>query len=267
VRGGDSADVIVVKTIGAELKLEVPGRLSLGRRRGPRPADDDDAPEPVAITRVTVVRGSPFADDASAREWLARCRDDDTADREIAEALRLLNRAILAHRVSAGDPYAADAARGQARRIRIGFGSGDELVEGRSREVHEVPLQTARRSRRRMLAPEEQVAQILGGRRPTWPSEDLLLRVRLDLDQGRTREAALQAQAAHGSLAAELAAQPGADEGRSAVERQDQLIGRLGAAALDRELDEVEMESLGEAVAEMERVVRRRRHALDVRGI
>ena len=255
--------MIVVKTIGAGLKREAPGRLSLGRRRGPRPAGDDDEPEPVAITRVTVVRGSPFADDTSAREWLAACRDPETADREIAEALRLLNRAILAHRVSASDPYAADAARGQARRIRIGFGSGDELVEGRSREVHEVPAQATRRGRRRMLAPEEQVAQILSGRRPIWPSEELLLRVRLDLDQGRTSEAALQAQAAHGSLAAELAAQPGGGEAGSAIARQGPLIGRLGAAGLERALDDAEMESLAEAVAQMERVVRRRRHALD----
>ena len=263
MRGAETADVIVVKTIGAGLKREAPGRLSLRRRRAPRPTGDGDEPEAVAITRVTVVRGSPFADDGSAREWFADCRDPETADREIAEALRLLNRAILAHRVSASDPYAADAASGQARRIRIGFGSGDELVEGRSREVHEVPAQATRRGRRRMLAPEEQVAQILGGRRPIWPSEDLLLRVRLDLDQGRTREAALQAQAAHGSLAAELAAQPGGDEARSAIERQRPIVGRLGAAALERELDDAEMESLAEAVAQMERVVRRRRHALD----
>jgi hypothetical protein len=253
--------VIVVKTIGAGLKRDAAGRLSLGRRRSPRPAADDDEPEAVAITRITVVRGSPFADDVSAREWLAGCREPETADREIAEALRLLNRAILAHRVSASDPYAGDAARGQARRVRIGFGSGDELVEGRSREVHDVPVQAVRRTRRRMLAPEEQVAQILGGRRPTWPSEDLLLRARLDLDQGRTREAALQAQAAHGSLAAELAAQPGADEAHSAIERQRPLVGRLGAAALARELEDSETESLREVVAEMERVARRRRHA------
>ena len=263
MRSGETADVIVVKTIGAGLKREGGGRLSLGRRRPPRPVGDHDEPEAVAITRVTVVRGSPFADDASAREWLARCRDSDSAEHEVGEALRLLNRAIQAHRVSAGNPYAADAARGGARRVRIGFGSGDELVEGRSRDVLDVPTQARRRSRRRMLAPEEQVAQILGGHRPTWPSEELLLRARLDLDEGRVREAALQAQAAHVALAAEVAAGPGGDDARTAVERRGPLVSGLGAAALERELDDAEVKSLGEVVAEMERLVRRRRHAVE----
>jgi hypothetical protein len=259
--------VIVVKTLGGELKRTEPTRLSLGRRRRPRPTGDDDEPEPVEITRVTVVRGSPFADDSSAREWLARCRDLETADREIAEGLRLLNRAIQAHRVSAADPYSADAARAAASRIRIGFGSGDELVEGRSREAYEVPPPVARGRRRRMLAPEEQVAQILGGHRPTWPSEELLLRARLDFDQGRTREAALQARAALESLAAELAEWPQGESARSAIERNAALVGRVAAAAPERELDEAETESLGEAVAELERVIRRRRHAVEVQGI
>ena len=48
--------------------------------------------------------------------------------------------------------------------------------------------------RRRMLAPEQELAGILTGRRPgVQPSEELLLRARLDLDAGRHVEAALQA--------------------------------------------------------------------------
>lgn len=249
-----------MKTLGAELKREGLARLSLGRRHSPRPAGEDEAPEPVSVTRVTVIRGAPFADSGSAHDWLARCRDAATADGEVGEALRLLNRAIHAHRVSAADPYAADVARARARRVRIGYGSGDELVEGRSREAYDLPADMARRSRRRMLAPEEQVAKILGGRRSTHPSEDLLLRARLDLDQGRSREAALQARAAHYALTAEVAAQEQAGEARAALAERAELLDRLGAVALERTLDDEQAADLADAVAGMERLIRRRRH-------
>jgi hypothetical protein len=253
--------VIVVKTLGAELKRGGPSRLVLGRRRRARPAGDDDgSPEPVNVTRVTVIRGTPFEDGAAARAWLAESRDSAHAEDEVGAALRLLNRAIQAHRVSAGDPYAADVHRGRASRVRIGYGSGDELVEGRSREAYELPGDTGRRSRRRMLAPEEQVAMILGGRRSTHPSEELLLRARLDLEQGRMREAALQARAAQVALGAELAGD-GAAEALAAVERHAQLLDEVALAALERELDSDQASRLGDAVAELERVVRRRRHA------
>src|SRR5207253_1728436 len=138
--------------------------------------------------------GEPLDGLAAAREWLARCRDPDTADAEVAEALKLLNRAIHAHRVSAADPYVGDVSLGSARRVRLGYGGGDELVEGRWQDAYEVPPHVARTRRRRMLAPEEQLARILSSRRPAHPSEDLLLRARVDFDQGRTRTAALQAR-------------------------------------------------------------------------
>jgi hypothetical protein len=253
--------VIVIKTLGAELKRGGSGRLSFGRRRTARPAAEDDAPELVSVTRVTVIRGAPFDEVVTANEWLAGCRDTETADGEVGEALRLLNRAIQAHRVSAGDPYAADVARGRALRVRIGYGSGDELVEGRWREAHDLP-ETARRRKRGMLAPEEQVAQILGGRRSTHPSEELLLRARLDLEQGRTREAAIQARAAHAALTAELDAN-GSAEGRSVLERRHRLLEESAAIALERDLDAQQSARLDEAVAELERLARRRRHAVD----
>ena len=257
--------MIVVKTLGAEVKARGLGRPSLGRKRTARPAADDEEPEPVSVTRVTVIRGDAFEDGASAREWLAGFGDTATADSEVGEALLLLNRAIQAHRVSAGDPYASDVARAQARRVRVGYGSGDELVEGRSREALELPAQTGRRSRRRMLAPEEQVAQILGGRRSTHPSEELLLRARLDLDQGRTREAALQAKAALAALAAELDG-GGSAEARAVVDRQTPFFEEVATIALEGELDAQLSTRLEEAVTELERLARRRRHAADMGG-
>src|SRR5439155_18193469 len=163
-----------------------------GRRRRPTQAEPGDEVEPVTVTRVTVIRGETFDDLAAARAWLDRHRHPEAASREVAEALRLLNHAVHAHRVAAADPYVADVSLARARRVRLGYGTGDELVEGRWGEAYAVPPEIASGRRRRMLAPEEQLAHILGGRRPAHPSEDLLLRSRLDFDQGRTRAAALQ---------------------------------------------------------------------------
>ena len=191
--------MIVVKTLDAKLQRRGARNRSLARKR-PAPAEPGDEPEPVKVTRVTVIRGLPLEHAEGATDWLAGCGDTEVAAVEVAEALRLLNRAMHAHRVSAADPYAGDVSRGRARRVRLGYGTGEELVEGRWREAYAVPPQVARAGRRRMLAPEEQIARILGGRREVHPSEDLLLRARLDLDQERSRAAALQAQAAaHGS--------------------------------------------------------------------
>jgi hypothetical protein len=253
--------VIAVRTLGAELKRSALGRRA-GRKR-PTPAEPGEETEPVAVTRVTVIRGEPLEDLAAAREWLAGCEDPETAYGEVAEALQLLNRAIHAHRVSAADPYVGDLSLSGARRVRLGYGGGDELVEGRWRDAYVVPPQVARTRRRRMLAPEEQLARILSSRRPAHPSEDLLLRARLDFDQGRTRTAALQANLARQALESELRAAGGADATRDAVRAHAELLEPLGNAALERELAEDEVPKLEQALKELERLARRRRHAAD----
>jgi hypothetical protein len=252
--------VIAVKTVGAELRRSKLGRRA-GRRR-PTQAERGDEAEPVAVTRVTVIRGEPFEGPESAREWLAACGDAETAYAEVEEALQLLNRAIHAHRVAAADPYVSDIRLHGARRVRLGYGGGDELVEGRWRDALVVPPPVTRTSRRRMLAPEEQLARILSGSRPSYPSEDLLLRARLDFDQGRTRTAALQANLALATLENELG-ESGTEATRDAARAYGEPLARLAAAALERELAEDEIPKLREALLELERLVRRRRHAAE----
>jgi hypothetical protein len=251
--------VIAVKTIGAPLKRERTVRR--GARRRPSQAEPGDEAEPVTVTRVTVIRGQAFEDGAAAQQWFAGCGDAEPAFREIAEALRLLNHAIHAHRVSAADPYVGDVSLRSVRRIRLGYGTGDELVEGRWHEAYTVPPAVTHGGRRRMLSPEEQVARILGGRRPTHPSEELLLRARLDFDQGRMRAAALQADAACAALAAELRGEEAAQQAFDAVRARGEPLARLATAARDRDLGDDQVSELGEVLLEMERVARRRRHA------
>jgi hypothetical protein len=102
-----------------------------------------------------------------------------------------------------------------------------------------------------MLSPQEEMAGMLSGRRPgARPSEELLLRARLDLDHGRPVEAALMARAAVEALAA---------EGHSAGSRE--ATARLATAALTGGLSADQAAELAELVRGLERTLRRRRYA------
>jgi hypothetical protein len=231
-----------------------------GRRPSRVPAGDVQ-PEPVPITRVTVIAAEPFRDDAAAREWLEGCRSSgDTGAGEVADALVHVNRAIGAYRVSAADARAHDVTREQAARIRIGYGSGARLVDGGWEECIVMPEEHGRpRVRRKMLAPEQEVAGILTGRSSdVQPSEELLLRARLDLDAGRNVAAALQLRIAAEALRAELAREDAAD---ASLDSRVATATGLSEAALSGELTAAQAERLESLVNEFERAVRRRRYA------
>jgi hypothetical protein len=233
---------------------------SRGRRPSRLPAGDVQ-PEAVPITRVTVIAAEPFEDDDSARDWLARCRGrGEAGGEEIADALGHVNRAVAAYRVSAADPHAHDVSRDQAVRVRVGYGSGPKLVDGAWDDCIVMPSEHGRpRVRRRMLAPEQELAGILTGRRASvQPSEELLLRARLDLDGGRHVEACMQVRVAVEALRAELSRE-GADD--SAVASRVEIATRVSEAAMSDHLTTEHVEELEALVAELERVVRRRRYA------
>ena len=63
-----------------------------------------------------------------------------------------------------------------------------------------------RRRRSRILAPQARLAALLGAREAALACEELTLRARADVDQGRPREAALQLLVALDAALAELAA-------------------------------------------------------------
>lgn len=225
------------------------------RLRGRRPARVEPgatAPDPVAITRATVIAAEPFAGARAAAEWLRGCGNRDTSAAEVEDALALVNLAVSAHRVAAQDPYVHDLAAADVQRVRLGYGTGDEVVEGAWREAHMIPLERAlRRGRRRMLSPQEEMAGMLSSRRPGGrPSEELVLRARLDLDHGRPVEAALMARAAVEALAAEGHGGAGSE-----------AAARLARAALAGGLSPEQADELAELVQGLERAVRRRRYA------
>ncbi len=76
----------------------------------------------------------------------------------MADALAVLNEALHAHRVAAADPYAGSAARAAAQVTRIGYGTGEQVADGRWEEaLRAAPARAAaaraRRSRRRSASP------------------------------------------------------------------------------------------------------------------
>jgi hypothetical protein len=250
LRRGPSGEDLAVVSFRA---LHATRRSRLRGRRPARAEPGATQPEPVAITRATVIAAQPFPDASAAAQWLRGCGGDrDAAAAEVEDALGSVNEAVSAHRVAALDPYVREVTAGDAQRVRLGFGTGDEVIEDAWHEALVIPPERAkRRPRRQMLSPEQEMAGMLSGRRPgAWPSEELVLRARTDLDQGRLVEAALMAHAAMQALNAE--GEAGASSAPAAG---------LARAALSAELSEGQAAELAELVTSLERTARRRRYA------
>ena len=94
----------------------------------------------------------------------------------------------------------------QALVVRVGFGSGERVAEGRWDRARELAARRrpAARARTAALRPQERLAALLAGRDAALACEELTLRVRLDVDAARWREAALGLQVALAAALAEL---------------------------------------------------------------
>jgi hypothetical protein len=244
--------VLVLSTLGA------PERRLLQRNR-PRTVESGE-PEPVPTARATVVRGAPFPSDDDAAAWLTALRGDDTAlDGELEAAIAVLNRALHSHRVATADPYVTEVSPERALVVRVGYGSGEEVADGRYGECIELPRSGRRRPKRSMEAPEERFAALLGGHEEVLPAEELVLRARADLNAGRLAEAALQARVAiEALLAARVASSESGPAGGSLAAHRE-AIGVAANAALSGELPGDSAAALEEAVTAMELALKRRR--------
>jgi hypothetical protein len=189
-------------------------------RRGRRKVREVDPaePEPVPVTRVTVAGGSELPGPEEASSWLRTVAGDPRRRGvEVRSATRLLNRALGALRAGARDPLVQDAGATRALAIRIGYGTGEELADGRWTEARELP--PPKRRRLDDVEPQSRVAAVLAGRDEVHPAETLLLRALLDVEQGREAEARHCLRAA----AAALEERPGprADELRERIREAD----------------------------------------------
>jgi len=228
---GEVEAVLVLSTEGAP-------------RRSRRARSVDAAiPEAVPTSRATVVQPSPLPDPAA---WLDEVRADKEAlDVELVSAVAVLNRALFARRLATADPYLPEVSIDRALVARVGYGDGDEVVEGRFADALELPRPGALRVKRTMEAPDERFAALLGAREEPLVAEELVLRARLDLDAGRVREAALQARVA-------LEALPALGSHRAAV-------AAAANAALAGSPSVAEVEALTAAIEAMEAELRRHR--------
>ena len=171
------------------------------RRLAPRtrPVDPDED-ESVPVSRVTVALAERFEGTDEAQRWLQETAGHaERRSAVIRSAIVLLNRALNALRAGARDPLVQDVGATRALAIRIGFGDGDEISEGRWREARE--LARPRPGRLDDVDPQERVAAVLSGRERVHPAETLLERARLDIQQGRVEEARFGLRAAREALA------------------------------------------------------------------
>lgn len=248
--------MLVLATLGA------PQRRLLGRRRRAHAVAPEPPPAPVAVTRATVIDADGLDGDTAARRWL------DSVDRDavVATALARLNRVLQAHRIATADASPRDVTRAQALVVRIGYGAGEEVSEGRHAAALELPIAAPAAAglgprRSAALRPQERLAALLSGRDAALACEELALRARADLAAGRWREAALTLRVALEAALSEL--DPWRDRGDLGP-RLDGLAGsrdEVAAAAhraLDGGLDPTEQEIVERVLGRLEAALRAR---------
>jgi hypothetical protein len=237
--------VIVLATMGA------PPRKLFGRggRKGAVVQSAEEAAA-VPVTRATLIHAEPLQ---SAEHWLDRLRGDAAAlDAEVDGAALELNAVLRTHRAAAGDPYVREVSRAIANVVRVGYGSGDLVADGRFAEAYELPEEARKRGRpAATMAPLERLAAVLAGREEIGVAEELVLRARIDLDAGRPREAALQARI---GLEAMLAS---GYEAAGELSAHRRAVGDAANAALHGDLDAELSEAVVAAVDDMRRALRR----------
>jgi hypothetical protein len=190
VRDGDAERVLIVE----ELSTPRPRRRA-GRRSKPV---DPGEPSETPVTRVTVT-GERLEDAAQGSAWLKEMMGSGgQGAAEVREATRIVNRALNALRAAARDPLVQEIGATRALAVRLGHGTGDELADGRWTEARE--LRRPRRGRLDDVDPQSRVAAVLAGRDEVHAAETLMLRARLDIQQGRRAEARYGLRAARAAL-------------------------------------------------------------------
>jgi hypothetical protein len=242
----DASHVLVLTTLGA------PERRRLRSRKAREAAPEPD-PTPVTTTRATVIDAVPLVDEEAAKTRATQGDDDQLA----AHAVGILNAALQAHRVASADPYVREVHRDQALVVRVGYGAGEDVADGRWIEAREVPP-PKRKGRRAALSPQERLAALLGGRETALACEELALRARADLDAGRHREAAIQLRAALDAALAELGDQSSIANRVADLREREATAAAAAHAALAGDISEEQTEDVHELLRRLEATLRAR---------
>jgi hypothetical protein len=210
----------------------------------------------VTTGRATVIQAGALLTEADAAQWLG-----SAGESELEADLAALNRALHAFRLAAADPYQSPVGRHQLLVARLGYGRGEEVADGLWTAARELILPERRQRRSRVLAPQARLAGLLGAREQPLAGEELALRARLDLNHGRSREAALQVLIALDATLAELSADPAASALESRLEELRELrdaIDEAGQAALGGPLGDADLETVEFALGRIEAAFRAR---------
>jgi hypothetical protein len=242
------ADVLVISVHGASA-------ARIGLRRRARLAEAGATPADVPLLLATFVRGTaPMSDEREAQLWLEQTANSDAARNAWVEhAFDVINRAIRGYRAGARDPYVTEVTPRDPRRLRLGYGTTEQVGAGTWNVAAELPPPLAPRSDRiDRLRPSEVVGDVLAGRGVVLESEELLVRALLDLDFGRTRAAAHQVWAALQLLVGEIVL-----TGRLAdvLQAHSAALADVVAAAVERPLEADELVELDEAIDAAERAL------------
>ena len=157
------------------------------------------------------------------------------------------------------------AAPAGATVARVGYGTGEQVADGRFDAATELPPPSPRsRIRRRAdaLAPDERVAAVLGRREDLMACEELVLRARADVEADRPREAALQTRIALEAALAELGradAEAHLSEDLEILEADRTPVARAANEALAADPSADMQQAVADAVDHMETALRRRR--------
>jgi hypothetical protein len=144
---------------------------------------------------------------------------------------------------------------------RIGFGAGEQVADGLWTDARELIAKPGHRRRATVLQPQARLAAVLAGRERALICEELALRARLDLDNGRDREAALQVLVALDAALVELATDStGATLQHRLTELRAQRapIAAAGQAALAGPLPENDRDAVAFTLARLEAALRAR---------
>lgn len=242
---GEAERVIVLETLisGRGGAREASGgRPSLLRRLGAGAVEVPATPEPteVSTTRTTVIDPVPLAAELQARAWL----DGLEQERELQATAAVINRVLHFHRIAAADPYVHEVCPAQAIALRAGWGEGEQVADGRWLHARELTAETDGRGRRgrlrggraraSALRPQERMARLLGARGSALLCEELALRARLDLDQGRAQLAALELEQAMSLAVQELRSEDRQDLAIRVAELEQLQTGVVEQAQLAR---------------------------------
>lgn len=211
--------------------------------------------------RATVVDvGEPFATVEQASAWLSRAGEAD-----LDAGLEVLSRVLHAFRLVTADPYLHPIGRRQALVARIGYGAGEQVADGLWTDARELIAKPRRRRRATVLQPQARLAAVLAGRERALACEELALRARLDLDEGRDREAALQVLVALDAAVAELSTDPTApalQDRLTELRGQREPVAAASRAALAGQLAESDREAVAFTLSRIEAALRARAVAL-----